>query len=115
MEWLPGGDGMPACNLPPRRLSEPCYAARHRLLLLTSCGASPLALLLNCCLLPLYYLLLQYYTELGMPAQARMLTEQAEQQGVSSAAAGMLGSLRGAVGGTVGSLVSRMQQQGSLR
>ena len=60
-------------------------------------------------------LLLQYYTELGMPAQARMLIEQAEQQGVSSAAAGMLGSLRGAVGGTVGSLVSRMQQQGSLR
>ena len=50
-----------------------------------------------------------------MPAQARMLVEQAEQQGVSSAAAGMLGSLRGAVGGTVGSLVSRMQQQGSLR
>jgi hypothetical protein len=63
----------------------------------------------------LYCLLLQYYTELGMPAQARMLIEQAEQQGVSSAAAGMLGSLRGAVGGTVGSLVSRMQQQGSLR
>ena len=38
----------------------------------------------------LYCLLLQYYTELGMPAQARMLIEQAEQQGVSSAAAGML-------------------------
>lgn len=67
--------------------------------------------------LPLHCLgLLQYYTELGMPAQARMLVEQAEQQGgVTSAAAGMLGSLRGAVGGTVGTLVSRMQQQGSLR
>jgi hypothetical protein len=82
---------------------------RHALLL------TSYALPLNCCLLPLYCLVLQYYTELGMPAQARMLIEQVEQQGVSSAAAGMLGSLRGAVGGTVGSLVSRMQQQGSLR
>ena len=44
-----------------------------------------------------------------------MLAEQAGQQGVSAAAAGMLGSLRGAVGGTVGSFVSRMQQQGALR
>lgn len=41
-----------------------------------------------------------------MPAQARLLTEQAEAAG---GGAGVLGSLRGAVGGTVGSLVSRMQ------
>ncbi|PRW05770.1 Vacuolar sorting-associated 16 [Chlorella sorokiniana] len=49
----------------------------------------------------------QYYAELGMPAQARLLAEQADAAGGSGA--GMLGSLRGAVGGTVGSLVSRMQ------
>lgn len=54
----------------------------------------------------------QYYAELGMPAQARLLSEQAEtQQGAAATAAGMLGSLRGAVGGTVGNFVSRMQQQ----
>lgn len=50
----------------------------------------------------------QYYADLGMPAQARLLAEQAEAQG-GGGAAGVLGSLRGAVGGTVGSLVSRMQ------
>ncbi len=50
---------------------------------------------------------LQYYAELGMPAQARLLAEQAEAAG--GGGAGVLGSLRGAVGGTVGSLVSRMQ------
>lgn len=50
---------------------------------------------------------LQHYSELGMPAQARLLMEQAEQQG-GSAAAGMLDSLRG----TMGSLVSRVQAQG---
>lgn len=49
----------------------------------------------------------QYYTEMGMPAQARLLAEQAEAAGGGSG--GVLGSLRGAVGGTVGSLVSRMQ------
>ncbi|EFN53979.1 hypothetical protein CHLNCDRAFT_135924 [Chlorella variabilis] len=49
----------------------------------------------------------QHYSELGMPAQARLLMEQAEQQG-GSAAAGMLDSLRG----TMGSLVSRVQAQG---
>ena len=49
----------------------------------------------------------QYYAELGMPAQARLLAEQAEAAG--GGGAGVLGSLRGAVGGTVGSLVSRMQ------
>lgn len=43
-----------------------------------------------------------------MPAQARLLAEQAEAAG-GGAGSGVLGSLRGAVGGTVGSLVSRMQ------
>lgn len=47
-----------------------------------------------------------------MPAQARLLMEQAEQQGGGAGAAGVLGSLRGAVGGRVGSLVSRMQGGG---
>ncbi|KAL4852826.1 hypothetical protein ACK3TF_006093 [Chlorella vulgaris] len=43
----------------------------------------------------------QYYSELGMPAQARLLMEQAEAAG-GSGAAGMLGSLRGAMGSLTG-------------
>lgn len=61
---------------------------------------------------PLSVAPLQFYSELGMPAQARLLLEQAEAQGAGGAG-GVLGTLRGAMGGTVGSLVSRMQQQSS--
>ncbi len=54
---------------------------------------------------------MQYYAELGMHAQARLLMEQAEAQaGAAGTAASMLGSLRGTLGGTLGSLASRMQK-----
>ena len=57
----------------------------------------------------------QLFSELGMPAAAQQALQQAEAAAGGGTAAGMLGSLRGAVGDTVGSLVSRMQQQGVLR
>ena len=44
----------------------------------------------------------QLYAEIGLVREANMLAEQAEMAG---AGAGMLGSLREAVGGTVGSLL----------
>lgn len=47
----------------------------------------------------------QLYAELGLAAEAAALAEQAELAG---AGAGVLGSLRDAVGGTMGSLMGRM-------
>lgn len=47
----------------------------------------------------------QLYAELGLQREAAMLAEQAEMAG---AGAGVLGSLREAVGGTMGSLMGRM-------
>ena len=47
----------------------------------------------------------QLYSELGLHREAAMLAEQAE---IAGAGAGVLGSLRDAVGGTMGSLMGRM-------
>ena len=52
----------------------------------------------------------QLYAELGMHHEAAMVAEQAELQG---AGAGVLGSLREVVGGTMGSLVGRVAATGS--
>lgn len=52
--------------------------------------------------------LLQLYGELGMAVEARILAEQAEQ---NAASGGMLGSLRGAMGG----LMDRIPGGASVR
>ena len=92
MQAHPGREGVAGLGSVPTRACltpyQACVALQQTL--------PPVSLLLNS----------QYYAELGMPAQARLLAEQAEAAG---GGAGVLGSLRGAVGGTVGSLVSRMQ------
>lgn len=56
---------------------------------------------------------MQLYNDIGLHREARLLAEQAEQQGAGGVAASMLGSLRGAVGGGGGVLGSLMGRVGS--
>ena len=57
---------------------------------------------------------LQLYSDIGLQREAKLLAEQAEQQGASGMAAAMLGRLSGAGGGMLGSLMGRVTStQGS--
>lgn len=51
---------------------------------------------------------LQLYSDIGLQREAKLLAEQAEQQGASGMAAAMLGRLSGAGGGMLGSLMGRV-------
>lgn len=57
-------------------------------------------------------LLAQLYSDIGLHREAKILAEQAEQQGAGGGVASLVGSLRGAVGGAgggvLGSLMGRV-------